>query len=90
MTQLLQCCSEQLRRDHHRTFSRATEPNNEDMVLAQLKQIAVCKRNLAMNRVKLGTLKQDHGKPVRKFAGRSKSRRGERLHRQVLQGRLQH
>ena len=72
VTQLLECCNEQLRRDHHRTFSGA-ETNDEEIVLAQLKQIAVSKRNLAVSRVQLGTLKQDRGEPVRKFAGRVKS-----------------
>ena len=57
ITQLLECCNEQLRRDHHRTFSGATESNDEKVVLAQLKQIAVSKRNLAVSRVKLGTLR---------------------------------
>ena len=42
-------------------------------MLAQLKQIAVSKRNVTVNRVKLGTLKQDRGETVRKFAGRVKS-----------------
>lgn len=72
ITQLLECCTEQLRRDHHRTFSGAAVVT-EDTVTAELKQIAVCKRNKAVNRVKLGTLKQDKGEPVRKFAGRVRS-----------------
>ena len=59
ITQLLECCSEPLRRDHHRTFSGATEAVTEDSILAQLKQIAVCQRNKSVNRVKPGTLKQD-------------------------------
>ena len=41
----------------------------EEVVFAELKQIAVCKRNKAVNRVKLSTLKQDKGEPIRKFAG---------------------
>ena len=73
MTQLLECCNEGLRRDHHRTFSGANEINDEATVLAQLKQIAVSKHNVTVNRVKLGTLKQDRGETVRKFAGRVKS-----------------
>ena len=75
ITQLLECCSESLRRDHHRTFSGATPEADitEETVLAELKTIAVCKRNRAVNRVKLGTLKQDRGEPVRKFAGRIRS-----------------
>ena len=89
VTQLLECCNEQLRRDHHRTFSGATESNDEDTVLAQLKQIAVCKRNLAVNRVQLGTLKQDRA--CEEVCGPcQESRRGDWLHHQVLQGRLQH
>ena len=73
VTQLLECCNEGLRRDHHRTFSGANEVNDENAVLAQLKQIAVSKRNITVNRVKLGTLNQDRGETVRKFAGRVKS-----------------
>ena len=41
--------------------------------LQQLKQLAVRMKNRAVNRVKLGTLKQDKGEPVRKFAGRVRS-----------------
>ena len=73
VTQLLECCNEALRRDHHRTFSGATEGSTEELVLSQLKQIAVSKRNKAVNRVKLAQLKQDRGEPVRKFAGRIRS-----------------
>ena len=75
ITQLLECCTEQLRRDHHRTFSGANGAAavTEASVTAELKQIAVCKRNKAVNRVKLGTLRQDKGEPVRKFAGRVRS-----------------
>ena len=75
ITQLLECCSEPLRRDHYRTFSGATETVTEDSILTQLKQIAVCKRNKSVNRVKLGTLKQDKGEPIRKFAGRVRSQK---------------
>ena len=75
VTQLLECCSESLRRDHHRTFSGANAAADitEQTVLAELKTIAVCKRNRAVNRVKLAALKQDRGEPVRKFAGRIRS-----------------
>ena len=73
ITQLLECCTEQLRRDHHRTFSARAAVATESTILAELKQIAVCKRNKAVNRVKLSTLKQDKGEPVRKFAGRVRS-----------------
>ena len=74
--QLMECCCEQLRRDHHRTFSNGEEGTGtptETERLAQLKQLAVRKKNRAVNRVKLGTLKQDKGEPVRKWAGRVRS-----------------
>ena len=45
----------------------------EASVLAELKQTTVCKRNKVVNRVKLRTMKQDRGEPVRKFAGRVRS-----------------
>ena len=72
--QLMECCCEQLRRDHHRTYPKtgvgtATEAGR----LAELKQLSVRQKNRMVNRVKLGTLKQDKGEPVRKFAGRCRS-----------------
>ena len=75
ITQLLECCAESLRRDHHRTYSgaRAAAAATETVILAELKQIAVCKRNKAVNRVKLSSLRQDKGEPIRKFAGRVRS-----------------
>ena len=74
VTQLLECCTEPLRRDHHRTFSAdGAATATETTVLTQLKQITVRKRNKEVNRVKLSTLKQDKGELVRKFAGRVRS-----------------
>ena len=78
ITQLMECCSEQLRRDHHRMFlSGATDGAGaavtEESRLEELKQISVRKRNKAVNRVKVTSIKQDRGEPVRKFAGRIRS-----------------
>ena len=76
ITQLMECCCESVRRDHHRTFSRADDdstPVTEQIRLKELKQLAVRKKNKAVNRVKLGTIRQDKGEPVRKFAGRVRS-----------------
>ena len=77
ITQLMECCHESIRRDYHRTFSRAVGEDDQVVTEAQrlqeLKQLAVRKKNKAVNRVKLGTLKQDKGEPIRKFAGRVKS-----------------
>ena len=72
--QLMECCCEQLRRDHHRTFPKGEGGTTTEVQrLDQLKQLAVRKKNRAVNRVKLGTMKQDKGEPVRKFAGRIRS-----------------
>ena len=76
ITQLLECCCDQLRRDHHRTFlsgENDEEGLTEVKLKEQLKQIAVQKRNLLVNRFKVFKLKQDRGEPVRKFAGRVRS-----------------
>ena len=77
ITQLMECCHENIRRDHHRTFSRAVGEEDlgvtEEQRLQELKQLAVRKKNKAVNRVKLGTLRQDKGEPIRKFAGRVRS-----------------
>ena len=70
--QLLECCCEELRRNHHRNFP-AEQKLTEDMLLAQIKKIAVRVKNRAVNRVKLNTLKQDKGEPIRRFAGRIRS-----------------
>ena len=45
----------------------------EETRLSELKQLAVRQKNRLVNRVKLGTLKQDKGEPVRKFAGHIRS-----------------
>ena len=76
LVQLMECCCEQLRRDHHRMFLSSAGNGGEateETRLKELKQIAVRKRNKAVNRVKLTSIKQDRGEPVRKFAGRVRS-----------------
>ena len=70
--QLMECCCEQLRRDHHRNYPSQTSVT-ESSLLSEIKQIAVRAKNRAVNRVKLNTLKQDKGEPIRKFAGRCRS-----------------
>ena len=74
--QLMECCCEGLRRDHHRTYPSISSLATESSCLAQLKQLAVRAKNRAVHRVKLNTLKQDKGEPVRKFAGRIRSLAG--------------
>ena len=47
--QLMECCCESLRRDHHRTFSKLDGDNcpvSESQRLEELKQLAIRKKNL--------------------------------------------
>ena len=73
VTQLLECCSEAVRVDHHRTYSGLNGTRDEKTVLKELRSIAVKKQNIAVNRIKLTSLQQDRGESVRKFAGRVRS-----------------
>ena len=69
--QLMECCCEQLRRrDHHGNYPTSKSTDTEE---TRFKQIAVRAKNRAVNRVKLNTLKQDKGEPIRKYAGRIRS-----------------
>ena len=71
--QLLECCCEELRKDHYRNFPSTGTILSESVLLSQLKQIAVRAKNRAVNRFKLNTLRQDKGESIRRFAGRIKS-----------------
>jgi len=73
LLQLMESCCEQLRRDHHRNYPNSQASSTEESRLAEIKQIAVRAKNRAVNRVKLNTLRQDKGEPIRKFAGRIRS-----------------
>ena len=69
--QLMECCCEQLRKDHYRNYPSTTlSSSSESTILSQIKQIAVRAKNRAVNRYKLHTLHQDKGEPIRRFAGR--------------------
>ena len=54
---------------HPRTYS-GVGTRDDQTILGQLKTIAVKKQNVTVNRMKLSSMKHDHGEPVRKFAGR--------------------
>ena len=68
--QLMECCCEQLRKDHYRNYPASQISTSETARLAEIKQIAVRAKNRAVNRFKLNTLNQDKGEPIRRFAGR--------------------
>ena len=54
VTQLLECCSEAVRVDHHRTYSGLGGTRDEKTVLKELRSIAVKKQNIAVNRIHVG------------------------------------
>ena len=64
--QLMECCCDQLRKDHYRNFPSNPTSISEKDILSQLKQLAVRAKNRAVNRVKLSTLHQDKGEPIRR------------------------
>ena len=69
--QLLECCSEQLRREHHRQHPAIDITSaTENDVLEQLHRLSVRQQNKMVARVKLSSLTQDKGEGVRRFAGR--------------------
>ena len=52
--QLMECCCEQLRKDHYRNYPSTTlSSSSESTILSQIKQIAVRAKNRAVNRYKL-------------------------------------
>ena len=57
--QLMECCEEQLRKDHFRNYPTFKTSDSEETVLKQIRQVAVRIKNRAVNRYKLHTLKQD-------------------------------
>ena len=70
VVQLMECCSEDLRKDHFRNYPTFKTSDLEENVLRQIRQVAVRAKNRAVNRFKLHTLKQDKGEPIRRYAGR--------------------
>ena len=71
--QLMECCTEELRKDHFRNYPSFSTADSEENVLKQIRQVAVRVKNRAVNIYKLHTLHQDMGEPIRRYAGRIKS-----------------
>ena len=68
IAQLKECMEEGVRRDHHRQYSGVTV-TTEDELLKQIQEVVVWKRNRAITRKNLHSLKQQHGEPICKFTG---------------------
>ena len=66
MLQLMDCCCEHFRRDHHRTYHKhlSWTHANEETKLAELKNLSVNMKSCKVNRVKQDTLEQEKGDPV--------------------------
>ena len=67
--QLMECMLEGVREDHYRQFGGAKVESGE-VLLEQVKQVAVPKSNRAVQRDSLNSVRQERGEGVRKFCGR--------------------
>ena len=72
--QLLECCTEDLRRDLVHTEGRSLSKRSENEVLEAIKSLAVRKENVIASRAALRTLRQSKDEPIRSFAARIKSK----------------
>ena len=73
VVQLLECCSEDLRRDLIRTAGGSLFNKGEKEVKEAIKVLAVRQENSMVARVKLHNMKQDRDEPIRLFGARIKS-----------------
>ena len=58
VVQLMECCGEQLRKEHFRSFPNFKTSDLEEDILKQIRQVAVRAKNQAVNRYKLHTAHQ--------------------------------
>ena len=72
VTQLLECCEEDLRKDLTRAAGRSLVGSNEADVLAAMKKLAVRAENTMVARVALSNMRQGHEEPIRSFHARLK------------------
>ena len=70
ITQLLECCEEQLRRDLTRSAGGKLSNKTEAELLAAMKCLAVREENLMVARLNLHNMRQDRDEPVRSFSAR--------------------
>ena len=73
--QLLECCTEDLRKDLARTYGDLTG-KDEDTVKGYIKSLAVRPENHLVARVQLQQLRQDREEPVRSFCARLRGQAG--------------
>lgn len=72
VTQLLECCEEDLRKDLTRAAGKSLVDSDEEEVLTAMKALAVRAENTMVARVALSNMRQGHGESVRSFHARLK------------------
>ena len=76
VTQLLECCDDQLRKDLTRNAGGSLSDNSIDEVLAAIKQLAIREENVMVARVALHNMSQDRDEPIRAYAARLRGQAG--------------
>ena len=72
VTQLLECCEEDLRKDLTRAAGKSLVGSDEKDVLAAMRALAVRAENTMVARVALSNMQQEHDEPIRSFHARMK------------------
>ena len=72
VSQLLECCSEDLLKDLMQTSGNDLSSKTETEVMKMMKELAVVKENLLVARHRLHNMQQNAGEPIRTFAARIK------------------
>uniref|UniRef100_A0AAV2JCK1 Telomerase-binding protein EST1A n=1 Tax=Knipowitschia caucasica TaxID=637954 RepID=A0AAV2JCK1_KNICA len=72
VTQLLECCEEDLRKDLTRAAGKSLVDSEEEDVLSAMRALAVRAENTMVARVTLSNMRQGHEEPIRSFYARLK------------------
>ena len=76
VTQLLECCDNQLRKDLTRNAGGSLSEKPIDEVLAAIKQLAIREENVMVARAALHNMSQDRDEPIRAYAARLRGQAG--------------
>lgn len=76
VTQLLECCDDELRKDLTRAAGGTLTTKTEANVLAAMKTLAVRRENTMVARVTLHNMRQDRDEAIRSFGARIKGQAG--------------
>ena len=76
VTQLLECCEEDLRKDLTRAAGKSLVDSDEKDVLSAIRALSVHAENIMVARVALSNMRQGHEEPIRSFHARLKGQAG--------------